>query len=86
MKPEKRLDKIDDAIQRLTFRIQDLARYAVRVDKDVEELALHIKKLRFPDDEHLRVSTQAATGFRSNSMSCAGPRGRGSRAIATGKH
>ena len=50
---EKRLDDIDDAIRNLRDKIQDVARYAVRVDKDVENL--YVQKLRFPNDERLKA-------------------------------
>ena len=52
---EKRLDDIDDAIRNLRDKIQDVARYAVRVDKDVEDLNLYVQKLRFPNDERLKA-------------------------------
>ena len=54
VKLEKRLDDIDDTIRRLRLKIQEVARYAVRVDRDVEDLDLHVQKLRFPNDERLK--------------------------------
>jgi len=51
MKPKKlkeRLDEMDAALASLTIRVDEIARYAVRMDENIEVLEQRVQRLREP--------------------------------------